>query len=114
MPHENKRALQALIADPSNWMMGEMPGGPKNIVSALGRGQALPTARDAIEMIKRLQGGVSRVPTTAARTSTLPTIARSSGMQQPDPLQKFLAAGERLEDLSPWRGLQNIKGLVGF
>lgn len=64
MPHN--KALQALIDDPSNWMMGEV--GPPGIGAARGaRGipQVMPTARDAVEMLKRLQGGLTKVPTSA-------------------------------------------------
>ena len=71
MPHKH-RALQALINDPNNWMMGEMPGGPKSLASTLGKGQALPVARDAVEMLKRLQGGLSRVPTRAKQLIAAP------------------------------------------
>ena len=71
MPHKH-RALQALIDDPNNWMMGEVASGPKSAVGFLSQGQVLPKARDAVEMLKRLQGGLSRVPTRAKQLITAP------------------------------------------
>lgn len=52
--------------------MGEVASGPKSAVGLLSHGQVLPKARDAIEMVKRLRGGLSRVPTTAKQLLTEP------------------------------------------
>lgn len=58
-------AVQTALQDPRNWLRGEVPISP--IRGALGAGQVLPTARDAVELIKRLQGGLSKVPTAASK-----------------------------------------------
>ena len=59
MPND---ALRALIDDPSKWLQGEAVSLPKGL---LGAGQAVPRARDAVEMLKRLQGGLTKVPQSA-------------------------------------------------
>ena len=62
-------SLRASIDNPTNWLSGEVAGGP--IKAALGAGQVLPKARDAMELVKRIQGRASQVP--QARRSSLMT-----------------------------------------
>lgn len=78
MPKPRSHAIQALINDPENWLMGEAISAPK---MALGAGQVLPRARDAIEMLKRLQGGLSKVP-ESAKTLLRPTFQFSPQQTQ--------------------------------
>lgn len=61
-------SLRASIDDPANWLSGEVAGGAGSpIKAALGAGQVLPKARDTMELVKRLQGQSSRVPTGRAQ-----------------------------------------------
>ena len=56
MDELTKQLVMRRVENPDNWLMGTMPSGPK---------QLIPNTRDAAEIIKRLQGGLSRVPTGA-------------------------------------------------
>lgn len=89
----------------------EIPVGPGFIKSMLGPGQVIPRARDAIEMIKRLRAGVSKVPASTARQAT-------AAISQPpvNPINTSV-----IEELYPtpelpprFAGWEHIKKVFGF
>jgi len=89
---------------------GVMSAPIKGLRSALGAGQALPGARDAVEMIKRLQGGLSKMPTSTRRLAE--QTVEQAGEIPPINLPEEIFPTPSLPN--KYEGLLKIRSLLGF